>query len=122
MISKEEIERAIGDHALWKARFKSVLETKVPMTSIDSAAKDDRCDFGDWLHGAALSSEEKSSLRFLNVDRLHSEFHLEAAQFLALAVADNHQEALASIAPGGMFHEASAKLISAMLEWHKSLE
>ncbi|HJW08647.1 MAG TPA: CZB domain-containing protein [Holophagaceae bacterium] len=118
MIPKLEIERAIGVHAMWKARLRTALESGLSTGSAAFIHRDDTCEFGEWLMGPDLTPADKATGHFETVSRLHAEFHHSAAQLVDLARSGKPQpEDFEAV-----FQEASIRLIAAMEGWHASLE
>ncbi len=121
MTLKEEIEKATSAHARWKASLKDAIESGLSLATASSMRSDHECRFGQWLRGSELDPAIRASAHFLEVSRLHAEFHQAAAQVIDLALAGREFEALHSISRGGPFQEVSESLILAMKHWHESL-
>ena len=119
MLNKEEIDKAIGAHGMWKTRLKQAIETGKSEVSVETIRQDNQCNFGKWLYGGSLSASDKSSIQYKAVRELHAEFHQCAARVADLAVAGKKGEADKMLAFGGDFTTASAKLTAAMMEWKK---
>jgi len=118
MALKDEIQRAVGAHGMWKQRLiKAVAEAQNDAASAKASLGND-CDFGKWLHG--LPPTEKSSEHWKKVQALHEEFHVEAARILELAVTGRSVEASAGMAPGGKFAVLSAQMTTAMMTWARA--
>ena len=120
MISKEELQRAIGVHLLWKARLKAALEAGLSLPAAESLRRSDQCEFGRWLCTCADSSGPRSEQHRI-VDQLHAAFHQAAAQVVDLDLGGDAAGAASSVGTGGAFHEASSRLLQAMKAWHESL-
>ena len=120
MIHKEELQRAIGVHLLWKARLKAALESGLSLPSAESLRREDLCEFGKWLQAHASTSGNKSD-HFQTVNRLHAAFHQAAADVVDLDLGGDTPTATSRVGPGGTFHEASDRLLLAMKAWHASL-
>jgi hypothetical protein len=120
MISKEELQRAIGVHLLWKARLKAAVESGLSLPAADSLRRDDLCEFGKWLRDCAVNSGPPSD-HLQTVDQLHAAFHQAAAIVVDLDLRGDSAAAIAQVAPGGAFQETSARLLAAMKAWHESL-
>ncbi|MBK9132100.1 MAG: CZB domain-containing protein [Gammaproteobacteria bacterium] len=119
MINKEEIDKAIGAHGMWKARLKQAIETGKSEVSADTIRQDNQCNFGKWLYGTSLSATDKSSAHYRSVRELHAEFHKCAARVADLAVTGQKDEAVRMLALGGDFASVSSRLTAAMMEWKK---
>jgi hypothetical protein len=88
---------------------------------LDNIGRDDFCEFGQWLDGPTWTEQEKQDPHYLEVRRLHAEFHRRAAQVAELAVSGRSNEAKKQIAEGGEYHEASAQLQSATKAWKTAI-
>jgi hypothetical protein len=113
MIKGEEIAKAIGSHGLWKAQLEKTIETGRSNFTVETARRDDACDFGKWLSN--LRESEKKSVQWKNVKTLHAAFHQEAAIVLAMALNGEKEKALKAMADESPFMNCSADLISAMM-------
>ncbi len=116
-----DIDRAIGSHGLWKGCLRTAIEYGKSDVSVDAVARTDRCDFGKWLHGPALSAQDKASEQYTKVKDLHARFHKAAAAAIGLALAGKKAAAERILDVNGEFTAASAELTTAMLEWRVSL-
>ena len=112
----EQAQAAMRAHTQWKARLNKAIETGSSEFVVDVVRLDDRCDFGKWLHGQAGSTDP----HYVEVKRLHAEFHTEAARILALAVGGKPAEATAAMAPRTPFTRASASLVLALTAWERA--
>jgi methyl-accepting chemotaxis protein len=119
MVNSEEIKNAIGAHGIWKQRLRRAIETGNSDFTIDETKIDNQCDFGKWLY--SLSSDEKNSSHWLNIQQLHSKFHIEAARLLELATQGKQQEAQDAMLIGSDFARLSGQLTMAMVKWKNSL-
>ncbi|MCC6208727.1 MAG: CZB domain-containing protein [Gammaproteobacteria bacterium] len=119
MINKDEIDKAIGAHGMWKSRLKQTIETGKSDTSVDTIRQDTQCNFGKWLNGGSLSAADKSSASYRTVRDLHAEFHKSAAHVAELAITGHKEEASKLLAFGGEFASVSSRLTSAMMDWKK---
>lgn len=119
MLNKEEIDKAIGAHGMWKTRLKQAIETGKSEVSVETIRQDNQCNFGKWLYGSTLSAADKSSAQYKTVRELHAEFHKCAARVTDLAVTGSKGEADRMLAFGGEFTTVSSRLTAAMMEWKK---
>ena len=76
MLNKEEIDKAIGAHGMWKTRLKQAIETGKSEVSVETIRQDNQCNFGKWLYGSTLSAADKSSAQYKTVRELHAELGL----------------------------------------------
>lgn len=119
MMTIDEINKAIGNHGLWKLRLRSAIDTGKSDYSVANVRPDNLCEFGKWLN--TFSAADKNSEQFKKVKDLHAQFHHEAANVIALAVEGKKHEAEIAMSPTGAFTKISAKLTSAMIAWGKTL-
>jgi hypothetical protein len=115
---EETITRAIGAHGAWKKRLATAIADGAHQEDVTAVAKDDRCDFGRWLHGSAPAASDQAHHRAATA--LHATFHKEAAETLRLVSAGNQVQARASIDTGGRFTEASRVLTKEMIDWRQA--
>jgi hypothetical protein len=120
MQDTERIVHAIAAHAKWKYYLRQAIETAKSKWTVADVRPDDRCEFGTWL--LALPPDDRSSQHFEEVRRLHAEFHGEAAEVLALALAGRREEAESAIAQGSRFAKVSTRLTITMTAWRKAIE
>ena len=119
MLHPKEIIDAIGAHGNWKQRLRRAIETGNSDFTFDKIKVDNQCDFGKWLH--SLSSDEKKSSHWLNIQQLHAKFHIEAARLLERAMQGKQKEAMDAMAIGNDFTRLSCGLTMAMVKWKSSL-
>jgi hypothetical protein len=117
MAKTEELDKAIGDHEVWKIQLKSAIESGSIATPIQTIRMDNQCVFGKWLYGSTISAKDKASNHYKLVKVLHSEFHRVAARVAELALYGDKTEAEKIIAIGGDYARISSKLSQAMMEW-----
>ncbi len=117
-MNSQEILKAIAAHGMWKRRLKSAIEAGHSDVTPEQVAPANLCAFGKWLQ--TLPSSEHSE-HFKKVQPLHATFHKEAAHVLKLVLSGNSAEANKSIAAGGSYTIASAKLTEAMMGWGKAI-
>ncbi len=110
-----EIRQAICAHAAWKETLNAAVTTGRSMMSVETACKDDHCRLGRWLHG--LDEPTKASHRWKCVAEVHAQFHEEAAQVLAWALAGETAVARAAMSYSSRFAGVSAKLTRELQAW-----
>jgi hypothetical protein len=115
-----QIKAAVGAHGMWKARLQSAISTGKSDFDAANVAKDDKCDFGKWLHGG-VSGAARSSASYNAVKAEHARFHAEAARVLSLALSGKRDEAKNAMAAGSAFAKISADLTREMMDWKKSV-
>jgi hypothetical protein len=117
MVTREEINKAIGAHGLWKVRLRDAIATRLSEMTPDQVEADNLCVFGKWLD--SLTDPDVRSAHYDTVRSLHTAFHKEAARTLRLALTGSRTEASQALASGGTFAIASAALTRAMIDWRK---
>lgn len=122
MANIEELDKAIGDHEMWKSRLQLAIATRETDTPVETMQQDDQCAFGKWLYSPALASIDKASIHYQMVRVIHAEFHQKAAHVAAL-VLDREKEDAAKMLRHhyGEFAAVSTKLTQALMEWKKVL-
>lgn len=118
MAKKQEIEKAIGAHGMWKTRLKTMIDSGKTDIPVETIRTDNNCDFGKWLYGATLSNQDKTSPLYKKVKDLHAQFHQKAGQVAALAVSGKKSDATNLM--NGDYGVISTQLTQAMIEWNKS--
>ena len=111
----DQIESAISAHGLWKGRLRAAIQSGTSDLTVMAVRADDQCTFGKWLH--KLNAEGRKSPSYSTCRELHAQFHKEAADVLALALAGKRQEAANAIGPSSVFSKTSANLTRAMVAW-----
>ena len=114
---REHVNKAIGAHSLWKQRLLTAIEAGNSELTVDQVAKDNACEFGKWLHGAAVTAELRNTSDFEACQELHAAFHKAAADVLRLAVSGNKSQALAELGGQGKFAALSSALTLRMMKW-----
>ena len=122
MVSVETIQKAIAAHTNWKARLREATITGKFDLAPSAVGVDDRCDFGKWLYGADLLADDKRSDHYCTVQRLHAEFHVQAAKVVEWATTGEKDKAEKSLGLEGAYGKASRLLTEAMVRWRQSLQ
>jgi hypothetical protein len=112
----QQITKAIAAHAHWKARLRDAIATGKSDFEVETVRRDDKCDFGSWLHGS-IGAADRAGPHYKTVKELHANFHVEAASVLGLALAGKKSEAEAAMGPGGEFARRSTQLTGEMVRW-----
>lgn len=115
-----EITNAMGAHGAWKLRLKTSIATGQFDQDVHSVSCDDRCQFGQWLHGSTIEAGTRAGVPYQVVRRLHAEFHQSAANVLAHALKGQKAEATAVLE--GDYAQRSDKLGRALLKWRRELD
>jgi hypothetical protein len=119
IIDGAKIDQVITAHANWKDRLKEAIASGTCPITVEQAAKDDRCDFGKWIY--SLPATERAAPRMLELARMHTEFHKQAAAILGLALAHRRPEAEAAMASGTPFTRVTTDLVMALTTWKVEL-
>ncbi len=117
MSLKDEINKAIGAHGMWKVRLKNAVATGKTEVPIPKIKVDNQCDFGKWLYGTTITFADKNSDHYKKVKELHAKFHEIAGKAAELATSGKKEEAEKMINTGGEYAKASAALSAAMMAW-----
>lgn len=116
----EEIDKAIGVHGAWKTRLKTAINAGQVEFDIARARVDYNCDFGKWLNN--LSPKMKSSELYLEIKKLHADFHIEVANILTLITKGQKAEAEKAMGVLSDFATISASLTMKMMAWKKTFK
>lgn len=114
-----DIEQAIGAHAIWMSYLRQAVLDARHGIDVQVIRADDQCEFGKWLYGSRLSTEDRDSDGYREVRALHIEFHETAAQVVELAACGKTVEAYALLY--GDYITLSGKLALAMRAWQEKL-
>jgi|SRR3974390_1148507 len=115
MTLEDEIVKAIETHWRWKKRLRSAIDSGKADANVAEAAKDNVCEFGQWLYGSTIPDAVRASEDYESVRKLHADFHKSAASVLECI--SNGQKAQANALMTGEYAEISANLTAAMMKW-----
>ncbi len=107
---------AIATHADWKRRLHTAIATGTCDVSIESAAADNECAFGHWLHRDVPSMVRKT-WDYANVRRRHATLHAEAGRVLELALGGYNAAAAQIMAPNAPFTQALERYEFGLRDW-----
>jgi Chemoreceptor zinc-binding domain len=110
------IVHALSTHAEWKKRLHTAIATGTCDVSIESAAADDHCEFGRWLHRDVPWTERKT-WDYANVRRRHATLHTEAGHVLELALGGYNATAAQMMAPNAPFVHALERFEFGLRDW-----
>ncbi len=116
-MGKENLTNAIAAHAQWKERLNASIESGTSDFDPSVVKLPNKCEFGQWLYGDAISDDIKESGYYKKAIDLHAQFHVEAAKVLTLALAGNTDEATKLMGAGSEFSNRSSELTSTIEEW-----
>jgi len=114
-----DIEQAISAHRQWMAQLRQAVFDALSGIDVQSIRADNNCEFGKWLHGPSLSSDEQLTDHYLEVRQLHVEFHELAGRIVELAAAGQVAESYTLLY--GEYITLSGRLILAMRAWQSKL-
>jgi hypothetical protein len=114
----QQITNAIAAHSEWKARLRNAVATGKSDFEVATVRRDDKCEFGSWLH-QSIDSQQRRGPHYATVKDLHAKFHVEAARVLGLALAGHRSDAEAALEYGAAFAVLSGELTSELVRWRK---
>ncbi|HRF04474.1 CZB domain-containing protein [Accumulibacter sp.] len=115
-----DIEKAIGNHALWMSHLRDAIVQAHPSVDVAEVRAEDQCEFGKWLYDPCLSVEDRASSVYQDVKRLHADFHRLAARVIELAASGRPLDAYALLY--GEYITMSGRLAIAMRAWQDRLK
>jgi hypothetical protein len=116
---REEIEKALTAHGAWRQRLINVIATGNSDVNVAQVQVDNACVFGKWFYG--LPPASRSADVCTKIQKLHAEFHKEAARILDLALAGKKTDAEKAIQFGTPFMDISGKLSLALTQWKSAV-
>jgi hypothetical protein len=105
---KELIQKAITTHSHWKYNLQQAIKTGKSPTTVDEVKNAHLCELGKLLDSAA----GKALPGYVELTKIHQDFHKEAADILKLALAGKQSEAQAKMQLGSYFGQLTAKLVN----------
>lgn len=111
---KDQILAAIKAHGEWKFRLRSAINTGKSEWTPHDIQPDNRCVFGQWLHGREIPAEAKNACYFKAIE-LHANFHRLASKILDMALKGQKEEALKMIE--GEYAQLSNDLKQTLMHW-----
>jgi hypothetical protein len=117
---RNQINKAIGAHSLWKRRLMAAVQAGNTELTVEQVAKDSACELGKWLSSASIPEALRETSQFAACRELHAEFHKAAAEVLRLAVSGNKAAALAALGGDTKFANLSSALTLSMMKWAAS--
>jgi hypothetical protein len=116
---KEDIDKALAAHGAWRQRLITAIATGNSDVQVSQVQVDNVCAFGKWFY--SLPPAARAGEISAKVQKLHAEFHVEAAKILGMALAGKKAEAEKAMAFGGLFMDISGKLSLALNQWKSSV-
>jgi len=117
---KDEINKAISAHGMWKHKLRTAIDTGECESTPLKVKRDNNCAFGKWLH-ERIDNDSKGSAFYSEVVDLHKHFHQEAGAILELALDGDPEQARGLMAIGQPFAKYSAALTRKLKEWQTVL-
>lgn len=111
---EDQISSAIASHSLWKKDLLAAIDSGRFHATPEAVEDCAECKFGRWLDSVPDGWRDDA---FVNVYKVHREFHYKAAAVLRLALAGEREESLASLAQGSEYARVSVALIMALAGW-----
>jgi len=120
MITKQDIEKGLNSHVLWKQRLLDAVIIGKSEFKVEQVQVDNGCEFGKWLYG--LSKQDQNSTDFQSVKDLHADFHKSAAKILNLALSGKRMEAQNHLDYKSEYSRLTGKLVLALNNWKNSIK
>jgi len=115
-----DLNMAIQKHAEWKFKFRTAMTTHETL-DVATISKDNCCEIGKWLHGAA-KAEHGHLKSYASCVSAHAAFHIEAGKIAALINSQKQDEAERMLSPGKSYHEASKRVGVAIIELKNEID
>lgn len=109
-------DEIIAAHGLWKLRLHEAIEDGRSSFDPTVVARDDRCVFGQWLHGDGARTHAADP-RYRQLKELHADFHREAGAVLRLALDGSVDEARRRTSEASDFLTTSGRLVGIVDAW-----
>lgn len=110
-----QIDAALAAHDAWRQKLTTAIRTGELDVSPHDIGCDDKCAFGQWLHGPALSDANKARKPYQVTRRLHAEFHEAAGRVAQLAATGKRAEAFSIL--DNEYQARSETLTRALGKW-----
>ncbi len=120
MSNQEDIDKALIAHGAWKQRLNAAIESGSSQFQVSQVREDNRCDFGKWFYSLPAEIRETDIGR--KIQKIHAEFHVEAARILDLALKGKKEEALRALSSESRYVSISGQLTLALKHWKQSIK
>jgi len=114
-----QINDAIGAHGMWKMRLRTAINSGIGDIRSEQACRDDKCAFGQWIHGPTIDAATRAGVPYQVIRRLHAEFHQSAGAVLACVERGDRDRAADLLA--GDYTARSEKLVRGLTKWKHEL-
>jgi len=119
VLDEIDIDTAIAAHENWKLRLQNYLNGQsTEDLRPEFICMDDRCDLGKWLHGPGTRRLGKYPTFSVLIAR-HKFFHLQASNVVAMAQANQKEEATKVLE--GSYRHASTQVVLLLKELKRGL-
>lgn len=112
MSVSDEMRQAIAAHGQWKVKFRDFMAGKLELDA-NIVQQNNQCQFGKWLE--SQGNKLLNRMDYDEINRLHTEFHKVAAEVIRKKKGGDAAGAEQSLATGGAFTTASAKLTTRIM-------
>jgi methyl-accepting chemotaxis protein len=102
------LDNAIKAHADWRSKLRNAAK-KHEQLDVDTISRDDCCELGKWIHGAA-GSKYGSKPTFVSLVGAHAEFHTVAGQVARVVNQGNSAQAEQLLESGTSFSKVSSEV------------
>ncbi len=115
-----DFREAIEAHTRWKLHLHRLLASPSE-NDLDSktAARDDQCDLGRWIHGEGQRFADLAE--FGELVTQHAAFHGCAAEVIQKIAAGDKRGGEAFLAPGGSYNDASDATVLAIVRLQRRI-
>ncbi len=114
-----DIDLAIKTHTQWMSQLRQTVLDALSGIDVQSIRADGHCEFGKWLFGPGLSADDRLTDHYLEVRRLHTEFHELSGRIVERAAVGQVAEAYTLLY--GEYITLSGRLVLALRAWQASL-
>lgn len=107
-----DLNDAINSHTDWKIQLRHAISERTTL-DVASVARDDACDYGQWLHGPAR--QRFGTLpAYADCVLTHARFHARAAEVAEVINAGEHERAERLLGAGSAYALASRAAVLAI--------
>jgi methyl-accepting chemotaxis protein len=116
-----DFNKAVIAHGKWKDRLQDFANGTGGSLDPDVVGRDDRCEFGTWLHGDGATTKNMPS--YAAVVSSHATFHRHAAEIVRRIKAGSIEEVKGMLAdPNSAYARASREVILTMSRLKREVE
>ena len=113
----EQIEDAIQVHCAWSERLQDAIEGGVSALTVDTALRDNACEFGRWIYGGTIPESAKALHGYDNAVQILADFHKYAGEILELALKGYRDEARRRMGTSSQYMTTSVILTLTLRAW-----